>query len=388
MFVWEHYICRKSPENRNRITRSWKSLKWVRILNRSSMCGDVPRDVFFDFWMTYCWWFRNPSPVEVGSLSHDLQGFIFARCCRISSINSRIILCHLGLKCLKWGRQFVAWRVWGTFFFFTFVGTQERNDDASWYETSCGEGCKDAPHCRRRIKELYRANRLTQRKQMWETYMKILVSCDWVWCPPARDRRWLEDRASYSLSADRVITSNQVDSLSYGAPAGYRLLIRLKEHPAVSTYVRTCHGLETAVVSKMSVLLLGSKVDVVCEHLLALCKLVRQYTAHYRLSAAARMYQDLFAADNRSAAKAVTCNWGPKTLQMWRGPLGRSSGFSHFSPFFNWKPWFFGIVQGHFRRVSAEMLSRWGHVSVESAPKYSWGFGKSLAISGKSSLVK
>ena len=23
----------------------------------------------------YCWWFRNPAPVEVGSLSHYLQGF-------------------------------------------------------------------------------------------------------------------------------------------------------------------------------------------------------------------------------------------------------------------------------------------------------------------------
>ena len=28
---------------------------------------------------TYCWWFRNPVPVEVGSLSHYLQGFIRPR---------------------------------------------------------------------------------------------------------------------------------------------------------------------------------------------------------------------------------------------------------------------------------------------------------------------
>ena len=36
-----------------------------------------------------CWWFRNPanSPVEVGSLSHYLQGFKRVRWCRISSIN-------------------------------------------------------------------------------------------------------------------------------------------------------------------------------------------------------------------------------------------------------------------------------------------------------------
>ena len=31
---------------------------------------------------------RNPAPVEVGSLSHYLQGFIYPRWCRISSINS------------------------------------------------------------------------------------------------------------------------------------------------------------------------------------------------------------------------------------------------------------------------------------------------------------
>ena len=36
---------------------------------------------------TYCWWFRNPAPVEVGSFSHDLQGFIHPRWCRISSID-------------------------------------------------------------------------------------------------------------------------------------------------------------------------------------------------------------------------------------------------------------------------------------------------------------
>ena len=34
----------------------------------------------------YCWWFRNPvtKPVEVGSFSHYLQGFIHPRWCRIS----------------------------------------------------------------------------------------------------------------------------------------------------------------------------------------------------------------------------------------------------------------------------------------------------------------
>ena len=36
---------------------------------------------------------RNPAPVEVGSLSHYLQGFIHPRWCRISSINSITTQC-------------------------------------------------------------------------------------------------------------------------------------------------------------------------------------------------------------------------------------------------------------------------------------------------------
>ena len=38
--------------------------------------------------LTYCWWKKSGSPVEVGSLSHYLQGFVHPRWCRISSINS------------------------------------------------------------------------------------------------------------------------------------------------------------------------------------------------------------------------------------------------------------------------------------------------------------
>ena len=41
----------------------------------------------FVWW--YCWWFRTPAPVEVGSLSHYLQGFIHPWWLfGISSINS------------------------------------------------------------------------------------------------------------------------------------------------------------------------------------------------------------------------------------------------------------------------------------------------------------
>ena len=49
----------------------------------------------------YCWWFRNPvnSPVEVGSLSHHLQGFIHPRWCRISSINSMLVSGRLPCHC-------------------------------------------------------------------------------------------------------------------------------------------------------------------------------------------------------------------------------------------------------------------------------------------------
>jgi len=43
---------------------------------------------------TYCWWFRNPAPVEVGSLSHSFQGFLYIsggdrRICSINSIPKR-----------------------------------------------------------------------------------------------------------------------------------------------------------------------------------------------------------------------------------------------------------------------------------------------------------
>ena len=36
----------------------------------------------------YCWWLKSCEPVEVGSLSHYLQGSIHPRLCRISAINS------------------------------------------------------------------------------------------------------------------------------------------------------------------------------------------------------------------------------------------------------------------------------------------------------------
>ena len=41
----------------------------------------------------YCWWKKSGSPVEVGSLSHHLPGFIHPRWCRISCINSMIRFC-------------------------------------------------------------------------------------------------------------------------------------------------------------------------------------------------------------------------------------------------------------------------------------------------------
>ena len=46
----------------------WKIMKWRYSLKN----------------FTYCWW-RNPALVEVGSLSHHLQGVIHPRWCRISS---------------------------------------------------------------------------------------------------------------------------------------------------------------------------------------------------------------------------------------------------------------------------------------------------------------
>ena len=56
---------------------------------------------------------RNPAPVEVGSLSHSLQGFIHPRWCRISSINSNSeikyqTLLVLGVGFLKLQVAFLA----------------------------------------------------------------------------------------------------------------------------------------------------------------------------------------------------------------------------------------------------------------------------------------
>ena len=36
----------------------------------------------------YCWWLKSSQPVEVGSLSHYVRGFIHPWWCRISAINS------------------------------------------------------------------------------------------------------------------------------------------------------------------------------------------------------------------------------------------------------------------------------------------------------------
>ena len=40
---------------------------------------------------------RHPAPVEVGSLSHDLQGFVHPWWCRTSSINSRATVPEMSL---------------------------------------------------------------------------------------------------------------------------------------------------------------------------------------------------------------------------------------------------------------------------------------------------
>ncbi len=55
---------------------------------------------------TYCWWFRNPAetPVEVGSLSHYLQGLIHLRWLfGISAINSKKGISPIGPIILFWG---------------------------------------------------------------------------------------------------------------------------------------------------------------------------------------------------------------------------------------------------------------------------------------------
>ena len=81
--------------------------------------GPFSPNFFTGFWGLLCRWLAgsevgemirhtvdgwNPAPVEVGSLSHYLQGFIYPNWCRISAINSivhriqRVMICKL--QCL------------------------------------------------------------------------------------------------------------------------------------------------------------------------------------------------------------------------------------------------------------------------------------------------
>ena len=67
---------------------------WEATKIQGSNKGCTSRDGKFSWNTTnlkwwYCWWPKSGQPVEVGSLSHYLQGFVHPRWCRISAINSR-----------------------------------------------------------------------------------------------------------------------------------------------------------------------------------------------------------------------------------------------------------------------------------------------------------
>ena len=67
-----------------RIPMGQEMVMWVGLCRATR-----PRPAMMKHRGHYCWWFRNPGkPVEVGSLSHFVYGFIDPRWCRISSINS------------------------------------------------------------------------------------------------------------------------------------------------------------------------------------------------------------------------------------------------------------------------------------------------------------
>ena len=72
-------------------------------------------------WMKGCCWMLwdasdsvdgwNPAPVEVGSFCHYWQGFIAPRWCRISSINSRVVLVLCEAAFGSW-KTWVFSRIW------------------------------------------------------------------------------------------------------------------------------------------------------------------------------------------------------------------------------------------------------------------------------------
>ena len=69
----------------------------------------------------YCWWKKSGQPVEVGSLSHVLEGFIHPRWCRISSINSSdhrldlvLFFSHRKLCQMVWPRHLTNMWIWNT----------------------------------------------------------------------------------------------------------------------------------------------------------------------------------------------------------------------------------------------------------------------------------
>ena len=63
------------------MTRWFFPSGWTSLSRLSTRWDDVCQLVGAQFSEvgTYCWWFRNPAPVEVGSLSHYLRGFVHPR---------------------------------------------------------------------------------------------------------------------------------------------------------------------------------------------------------------------------------------------------------------------------------------------------------------------
>ena len=67
-----------SPKNKLHLTGVFK----ITVLGGSNntnckvILRDSPLILVHCLGWSYCWWFRNPAPVEVGSLSYDSQGFM------------------------------------------------------------------------------------------------------------------------------------------------------------------------------------------------------------------------------------------------------------------------------------------------------------------------
>ena len=98
-------------------TAPWMLTYWQMPIDRKNSSWQLPlgmsEDMFLCFqtwplWMmplgSYCWWFRNPAPVDAVDIPVFI-GFIHPRWCRISSINSMWVMWAMFVEGRKFGKK-------------------------------------------------------------------------------------------------------------------------------------------------------------------------------------------------------------------------------------------------------------------------------------------